>query len=130
MSRAIPPGTLLARLSELPDGATREIPLTDGEWPLTGFLVRIGGEVHVYLNRCPHALRPLNVLPHRFLTPDGGLIQCNAHGALFEKHTGLCIAGPCVDESLRRLPVVVDAGEVRLAEELDAERLERNPFLR
>ncbi len=122
-------GTVLARLDGLPDGATRGFPLTDDEWPQTGFLVRVGDDIHVYLNRCPHALRPLNFLPDRFLSNDGELIQCNAHGALFEKHTGLCIAGPCVDESLRRLPVAVVDGEVRLTAPLDIDRLERNPFL-
>jgi nitrite reductase/ring-hydroxylating ferredoxin subunit len=56
------------------------------------------------------------------------LLQCHAHGALFEKHTGLCIAGPCVEDSLRRLPVAVVAGEVQLAEALDVERLVRGTW--
>jgi nitrite reductase/ring-hydroxylating ferredoxin subunit len=121
-------GTVLAQLADLPDGATRGFDLTDDEWPLRGFLVRVGDEVHAYLNRCPHAGRPLNFLPDRFLAPDGELIQCVAHGALFEKATGLCIAGPCVDESLRRLPVILADGEVRLAEALDADKLSRAPW--
>ncbi len=121
-------GTALARIAELPDGATREFDLTDDEWPLRGFLVRTGDAVHAYVNRCPHAGRPLNFLPDRFLTPDGGLIQCVAHGALFEKDTGLCIAGPCVDESLRRLAVQLVDGEVRLAEDVDTDRLARGPW--
>lgn len=129
MSTVLPAGTLIARLSELPDGATREFALTESEWPLTGFLVRVGSMVHAYLNRCPHALRQLNFRPDRFLNQDGTLIQCSSHGALFEKDTGLCVAGPCVGESLRRLPVVLADGEVRLREDLDTERLDRNPFL-
>jgi nitrite reductase/ring-hydroxylating ferredoxin subunit len=62
------------------------------------------------------------------LTGDGELLQCHAHGALFEKHSGLCIAGPCVDDSLRRLPVTVAQGEVRLTEDLDMARLARAPW--
>jgi nitrite reductase/ring-hydroxylating ferredoxin subunit len=58
----------------------------------------------------------------------GELLQCHAHGALFEKHTGLCIAGPCVDDSLRRLPVTVVGAEVRLSEELDTSRLTQGPW--
>ena len=127
MSSVLPAGTVLARLAELPDGATREFVLGEGDWPLTGFLVRSGEGVHAYLNRCPHALRPLNFLPDRFLTPDGELIRCNSHGALFEKDTGLCIAGPCVDESLRRIAIVLADGEVRLGEDLDLRQLERWP---
>jgi nitrite reductase/ring-hydroxylating ferredoxin subunit len=121
-------GTVLARIAELPDGGTLGFDLTDDEWPLRGFLVRVGNDVHVYLNRCPHAGRPLNFMPDRFLSQDGELIQCVAHGALFEKDTGLCIAGPCVDESLRRIPVQVAEGEVRLAEDLDTDRLSRAPW--
>jgi nitrite reductase/ring-hydroxylating ferredoxin subunit len=129
MSTKLRAGTVLAHVAGLPDGATQEFALDDGEWPLTGFLVRTGGVVHAYLNRCPHALRQLNFQPNRFLNQDGSLIQCSSHGALFEKDTGLCVAGPCVGESLRRLPVELLEGELRLTADLDAERLERNPFL-
>jgi nitrite reductase/ring-hydroxylating ferredoxin subunit len=121
-------GTTLARVAELPDGAALGFNLTDDEWPLRGFVVRVGDAVHAYLNRCPHAGRPLNFAPGRFLTPDGELLQCHAHGALFEKDTGLCIAGPCVDESLRRLPVALIDGEVRLTEAVDTDRLQRGPW--
>jgi nitrite reductase/ring-hydroxylating ferredoxin subunit len=120
----LPAGTEFAKLTQLPSGATRGFELGEGEWPLRGFLVRVGEDVHGYLNRCPHAGRQLNFLPDRFLTPDGELIQCLAHGALFEKGTGLCIAGPCVDESLTRIPVVVRDGAVCLASDLDLEQLE------
>jgi nitrite reductase/ring-hydroxylating ferredoxin subunit len=124
----LPAGTRFAHLAEIADGATRGITLGEGEWPLRGFLVRMGDSVQGYLNRCPHAGRQLNFLPDRFLTPDGELIQCLSHGALFEKATGLCIAGPCVDDSLTRLPVEVVAGVVRLARDLDLEQLEKGRF--
>ena len=125
MSAVLPAGTRFARLDEIADGATRGITLGEGEWPLRGLLVRMGESVHGYLNRCPHAGRQLNFLPDRFLTPDGELIQCLQHGALFERDTGLCIAGPCVDESLTRLPVEVVAGVVQLAADLDLDKLEK-----
>jgi len=129
MSHILPAGTVCARLAEIPDGAVRSFDLNPDEFPpLTGLLVREGDAVHAYFNRCPHAGRPLNFGGSIFTTPDGTLLQCHAHGALFEKHTGLCIAGPCVDESLKSLPVVVVAGEVRLAEDLDTEQLARAPW--
>ncbi|HMA12400.1 MAG TPA: Rieske 2Fe-2S domain-containing protein [Steroidobacteraceae bacterium] len=127
MAETVASGTALMRMSDLPDGATREFILGGGDWPPSGFLVRMGHQVHAYLNRCPHALRPLNFLPDRFLTPDGGLIQCTAHGALFEKDTGLCIAGPCVDDSLRRIAVRVVDDSICLDEDLDLAKLERWP---
>lgn len=75
--------------------------------------------VHAYVNRCPHAGHALNLLPHRFLTADGSLILCMSHGALFEKSTGLCVAGPCAGRALTTIPVEVDAGLVLLAGEVD-----------
>jgi nitrite reductase/ring-hydroxylating ferredoxin subunit len=122
-------GTVLGRVRDLPEGAAREFVLGGTDWPLTGILVRAGGGIHAYLNRCPHALRPLNFRPDAFLSPDGSLLQCGSHGALFEKDTGVCVAGPCAGESLRRLPVVLVDGELRLSADLDVARLERNPFL-
>ena len=129
MNRVLPAGTRLAAVVEIPDGNARVVDLNGEEFPpLTALLVREGDVVHAFLNRCPHAGRPLNFGSGGFLTPDSEFLQCHAHGALFEKSTGLCIAGPCVEDSLRRLPVAVVAGEVRLAEELDINRLSRGPW--
>jgi nitrite reductase/ring-hydroxylating ferredoxin subunit len=125
---SLPAGTELARLDHLPDGATQGLVLGAGEWPLRAFLVRIGAEVHAYINRCPHAGRQLNFLPDRFLTQDGELIQCVAHGALFEKGTGECIAGPCVGDHLTRIPVVVADGVVRSAQDIDVAALSKPPW--
>lgn len=127
MSGLLPAGTVVGRLPDLEDGAATSFDLTADEWPLRGILVRVGADVHAYVNRCPHAGRPLNFMD-RFLSPDGGLLQCHSHGALFEKHTGLCVAGPCLDESLRRIAVVVQGEEVRLAEDVDTDRLQRGPW--
>jgi nitrite reductase/ring-hydroxylating ferredoxin subunit len=125
----LPAGTLLGRVTDLADGCARGFELGGDDWPLTGILVRAGGTVHAYLNRCPHALRPLDFRPGAFLNADGSLLQCSSHGALFEKDTGLCVAGPCAGESLRRLPVELIDGELRLTADIDTVRLERNPFL-
>ncbi len=86
-----------------------------GDWPMRGFVVRCGNEVRGYLNRCPHAGHPLNLIPNRFLTPDRALILCSSHGALFEKESGLCLAGPCPGQALSRLPLLVLGNLVLLA---------------
>lgn len=126
---ALPAGTVLARLDELADGSAVTVMLNGEQFPpLTGILVRDGASVNAFLNRCPHAGRPLNLGSRSALTPDGELLQCHAHGALFDKHSGLCIAGPCVDESLPRLPVAVVEGEVRLQAPLDTAALLRSPW--
>ena len=43
---------------------------------------------------------------------DRRYLMCYTHGALYEAATGFCIAGPCKGESLYRLPVQVDRGDI------------------
>jgi nitrite reductase/ring-hydroxylating ferredoxin subunit len=106
---------VVCRLSDLDEHGARAFTIGTGDWPLRGFVVRVGAEVRGYVNRCPHAGHPLNLLPNRFLTPDGALILCSSHGALFEKQTGYCVVGPCAGRSLRAVPLEVQAGFVMLA---------------
>lgn len=116
MSAEIDVERVLCRFAELDDPGSRAFRVGRGDWPLSGLLVRRGVEVHAYVNRCPHAGHPLNLRPHRFLTPDGSLVLCSSHGALFEIATGYCVAGPCAGASLRRVPVDLRAGYVLLGD--------------
>jgi nitrite reductase/ring-hydroxylating ferredoxin subunit len=128
VSEIIPAGTGLASIAQIAAGASRSFTLGEGEWPLRGFLVRVGDAVHAFVNRCPHAGRQLNHAPDRFLTADGKLIQCMAHGALFDKDTGECVGGPCVGESLTRIEVAVVAGQIQLARDIDVDKLATRPW--
>ena len=112
---------VICALTELDDPGSRAFTVGRGGWPLSGFLVRRGHEVHGYVNRCPHAGHPLNLRPHQFLTSDGSLLLCNSHGALFEITTGLCVDGPCAGARLRRIPVEVMNGHVVIAADFRAE---------
>lgn len=107
---------VLCSLAELGADGCRGFTVGEGDWPLRGFVVGHGGDVRAYVNQCPHAGHPLNLKPHGFLTPDGALILCSSHGALFEKRTGYCVAGPCSGQSLRRVPIRIEAGYVLLEE--------------
>jgi nitrite reductase/ring-hydroxylating ferredoxin subunit len=111
---------VVCRLTDLDEHGARAFTIGTGNWPLRGFVVRAGAEVRGYVNRCPHAGHPLNLLPNRFLTPDGALILCSSHGAVFEKQTGYCVAGPCAGRSLRAVPIEVQAGFVMLAADVEA----------
>jgi nitrite reductase/ring-hydroxylating ferredoxin subunit len=111
---------VVCRLTDLDEHPARAFTIGTGNWPLRGFVVRVGAEVRGYVNRCPHAGHSLNLLPNRFLTPDGALILCSSHGAVFEKQTGYCVAGPCAGRSLRAIPLVVHTGFVMLADDVDA----------
>jgi nitrite reductase/ring-hydroxylating ferredoxin subunit len=110
---------VICRLDDLGDSGARGFAIGAGDWPLRGFVVRVNNQVRGFINRCPHAGHPLNLRPHRFLTHDAALILCSSHGALFEKLTGHCVAGPCAGQSLRAVPLKVESGFVMLADEAD-----------
>jgi nitrite reductase/ring-hydroxylating ferredoxin subunit len=113
--------TVLCRLDELAATGCREFRLGTGDWPLRGFVVRSSDGVHAYVNRCAHLKLPLNYLPDQFLSHDGSALLCYVHGAMFRKHDGYCIAGPCSGLSLARVPVSVVDDQVMLAADVDAE---------
>lgn len=114
---------VVCRLSELEAHGARAFTIGSGDWPLRGFVVRVGDAVRGYVNRCPHAGHPLNLVPERFLTPDGALIVCCSHGALFEKASGYCVAGPCAGRSLTPVALEVRSGFVLLADSVDVSAL-------
>ncbi len=121
--REIDTTRVLCSLAELEENGSRGFAVGGGEWPLRGFVVSTTRGVAAYVNRCPHAGHPLNLRPNRFLTPDGALILCASHGALFARDNGLCIAGPCPGQSLTAIAVEVVSGHVMLADDVDPDAL-------
>ena len=107
---------VLCRVRDLANPGARAFTVGTGDWPLRGFLVRRGDAVQAFINVCPHQGHPLNLQPDAFLTPDRTLILCSSHGALFEIETGLCVGGPCIGRSLKRIPIVIEAGLVLLGD--------------
>ncbi|CAN1604536.1 Rieske (2Fe-2S) protein [Pseudomonas mediterranea] len=91
--------------AELPDNDSRGFDIK-GRKVLA---VRRAGQVHVYLNRCPHRGVPLEWQPDRFLDASASLIQCATHGALFLIESGECVAGPCAGQFLAALDSREDA---------------------
>lgn len=116
-------GPVLCTLAELEATGCREFRVGSGDWPMKGFVVKVAGGVRAYVNRCAHVAYPLNYLEHRFLSHDGALIQCYVHGALFDKETGFCVAGPCSGLSLAAVDVRLEGDRVLLAPGLDPEEL-------
>ena len=114
---------VLCALPELETTGSRGFSVGEGDWPLRGFVVRTSTGVAAYVNTCPHAGHPLNFRPDKFLTPDRSMILCASHGALFTRDDGLCIAGPCPGESLKRVPIEVVGEYVLLAEGVDPDVL-------
>ncbi len=86
----------LCELDELQDGEAKGFYHEKGAF----FAVIKDGEVYLYRNICPHLGTPLEWQEDQFLDPDGALIQCASHGALFAIETGECLAGPCAGDTL------------------------------
>jgi nitrite reductase/ring-hydroxylating ferredoxin subunit len=109
------PGVRLCALADLADPGSRGFSFRDGDRMFGAFLVRFGGEIRGYVDRCPHASMPLALWPDRYLTREGDLILCASHGALFRPADGACVAGPCAGRALIPWPVRVEDGQVLTA---------------
>ncbi|WP_454714765.1 Rieske (2Fe-2S) protein [Caulobacter segnis] len=105
-------GINLGPLDLIPDGKARNYVLQIGEARFHGFVVRRGEAVFGYVDRCPHAGLPLAQELDRYLTPDGDLIMCSWHGAVFTVEEGTCVGGPCVGARLSPWPVEARDGRV------------------
>ena len=79
-------------------------------------LIKHEGEVKAYLNNCPHQNVPLNEAYKIDVNPFEKTMKCSVHDAFFRIEDGLCIEGPCWDEALKTVEVVVDEnGDIFLA---------------
>jgi nitrite reductase/ring-hydroxylating ferredoxin subunit len=116
MTHEIDTARVICAFAALDDPGSRAFTLGSGDWPLRGFVVRRGAQVFGYVNRCPHQQHPLNWRPDQFLAPDGSVILCSSHGAIFDIASGTCIAGPCPGRGLQRLPLRLEAGLVILGD--------------
>jgi nitrite reductase/ring-hydroxylating ferredoxin subunit len=105
-------GRIVARVADVETGAVKKFSIICQKYRVPGFLVNDDGRFHAYVNRCRHMPTPLDFVRDQFVSEDGRYLMCYTHGALYERATGLCISGPCKGESLYRLPVCVDQGDV------------------
>ena len=110
-----PPGTRLCALDEIAEPGAKGFSFRLGDRLFAGFVVRRDGRIHGYVDRCPHAGMPLALMPDRFLTREGDLILCSAHGAMFRIKDGLCLAGPCASRALEPWPVRIVGENVVVA---------------
>ena len=105
-----PPGTLLCHLSELPEHGGKELLFTDGASRLSLIVQRHQGQIVVFENSCPHAGTPLNLVGDRFMNLSEEQLICRTHGALFCPESGLCTAGPCKGQYLRKVQTKIQGG--------------------
>lgn len=107
----------ITTLDALADGVPTECAATIAGEAESLIVLRDGDDVRAWYNVCPHAGRRLDWAPGEFLrSRDGGLV-CAVHGATFELRAGLCVAGPCLGESLRAVALQVRDGQVLPADQ-------------
>ena len=106
--------TKMISYDELPDPSSKGFVISTTSIELNIFLVRKNNKIFVYENSCPHTSGPLDWLPDSFLDNDNKYIICANHGALFKINNGVCVFGPCKEQSLRELPFVIDDGDIYL----------------
>jgi len=71
----------------------------------SGFVVRHGGKVYGYLNRCAHVPIELDWFQGEFFESSKLYLMCSTHGALYVPETGVCAGGPCRGGRLRPIAV-------------------------
>lgn len=105
--------TPLANIKQVSQAKTTVVEAQDGR---SLVLVKYEDSVRCYLNICPHQNVPLNEAYKIDVNPYEKTIKCSVHDAWFNIDDGLCIEGPCWDESLQAVEVKVDdKGDIYLA---------------
>lgn len=107
-------GTGLCDLTQVPDGGALEVSFGEGKNAFGVLLVRRGGQVWAYCNRCPHYSVPLNYEPQVFHVFDGEVLMCAHHTAMFRVDDGYCFEGPCLGAHLEALPLQRDGTLLRI----------------
>ncbi len=114
LAGAPPPGEVLCRAEAIGDGDARVLTFGSGSKRFEMFVLRHGEALLAFVNACPHAGLPLDLVPDRFYTRDKRHLFCANHGARFRIEDGFCVAGPCAGKSLLPVDVGVVDGEVTL----------------
>lgn len=63
--------------------------------PARAFVLRHGGVLRGYINRCAHVPVEMDWRPGDFLDADRRFIVCSIHGASYDPADGRCAGGPC-----------------------------------
>lgn len=97
---------LICERAQLVDGgaAARFTIEFDGQ-PLQAFVIAFDGNVHAYVNRCPHQGTELDWQPGQMFDDSGLYLVCATHGALFQPDSGRCVGGPCQGATLVKIAV-------------------------
>ena len=105
---------ILCKTTDIEDPGCKSFELKIKGKTCSVFVVHKDAEFFAYYNNCPHTGASLEWQDDQFLDLDKTLIQCATHGALFMISSGQCIAGPCTDDSLKRLSITIEDNNIQL----------------
>ena len=106
-------GILICASADLADGGDGvRFEIMHGGEPAPAFVIRHGGRVYAYLNRCAHIAMELDWQPGKFFDTEGEYLICSTHGALYAPESGACRGGPCRGAGLSRLNIFEADGKV------------------
>lgn len=103
----------LVNIKQLTNAKTLMVDSPDGR---SLVFIKYEDGVRCYLNNCPHQDVPLDEAYKIDVNPFEKTLKCSVHDAYFNIEDGLCIEGPCWDESLETVAVKIDEqGDIYLA---------------
>jgi nitrite reductase/ring-hydroxylating ferredoxin subunit len=106
---------LICASTDLTDGGKGvrfEVPTKAGLQ--SAFVIRHGGRVFGYFNRCAHVGIELDWQAGEFFDDSGLYLVCTTHGATYLPDSGKCISGPCRGARLQQLDVFEQNGGIYL----------------
>ncbi len=103
-----PKDTLLFNISAFPDHGGKDISFQKEDKLTKILLQKSDDQIYAYLNNCPHAGTPLNMLNDKFLDFSGSQLLCKTHGARFRISDGECVSGPCKGDYLTPVAIRVE----------------------
>lgn len=111
--KANEPVKALANIKQLSNAKTTIVNDASGQ---SLVLIKYENGVRCFLNNCPHQDVPLNEAYKIDVNPFEKTMKCSVHDAYFNIEDGLCIDGPCWDESLTSIAIKLDEnGDIFLA---------------
>ena len=96
----------LANLKQLSNAKTLVVDAESGRKSVV--LIKFEDTVKAYENNCPHQNVPLNEAYKIDVNPFEKTIKCSVHDAFFKIEDGLCIDGPCWNESLATVDINIE----------------------
>lgn len=102
--------SLIGNVEDFPDHSATGLEVG----PLKLLVARRGGDICIYQNSCPHTRESLDPTGGSVASPDGALIHCQRHAAVFRADTGECVGGPCLGESLTAVGFTLSNGDLYL----------------